>query len=382
MGTVKIGLPYNVLEAAKIRIKTAFSNKRMILMSFSSGKDSICLSNLVYTMILNGEIDKSLLRVIFFDEEGLYPSMVKSAELWHDKFEKIGVPFIWFCLPVKQNCVINGLSASESWVTWDPLEKDKWMRKPPKYAVFGSSLLKYAGEMNYQTFAAKLAAKFNAIQMLGLRCAESATRRQAIARHRPSKNMHVSPIYDWSNTDVWLYIKNNNLYFPEAYLKMYELGATRQYLRLCCFFGECSINGLRLVAELDNEFWEKINRRMPNAYLALLYWDSEMFGRSTAKRRELEADEEEVKDYRKMTLEIVYGNHKKYNIGHDTIKVLPQYAKLILNDIHLFDESLWKKTYQHLIYGDTKARFYRILRQELAVKRWEDCNKGGEVNES
>ena len=40
----------------------------------------------------------------------------------------------------------------------------------------------------------------------------------------------------------------------------------------------------------------------PNAYLAALYWDSEMFGRSSRKRKEAEKGQEQ-KDYRQ---ELIY----------------------------------------------------------------------------
>ena len=83
----------NVLEAAKRRIRNVFSNGCKIYMSFSSGKDSLCMSSLVYDMIRAGEIDRCLLRVIFIDEEGLYRSMVEAAERWRDKFQAVGVPF-------------------------------------------------------------------------------------------------------------------------------------------------------------------------------------------------------------------------------------------------------------------------------------------------
>ena len=69
----------NVLQAAKIRIRNVFANGCKIYLSFSSGKDSLCMANLVYEMILSGELDPKQLTVTFIDEEGLYPSMVDAA---------------------------------------------------------------------------------------------------------------------------------------------------------------------------------------------------------------------------------------------------------------------------------------------------------------
>ena len=76
----------NVLQAAKIRIRNVFANGCKIYLSFSSGKDSLCMANLVYEMILSGELDPKQLTVTFIDEEGLYPSMVDAAHRWRRNF--------------------------------------------------------------------------------------------------------------------------------------------------------------------------------------------------------------------------------------------------------------------------------------------------------
>ena len=110
----------NVLQAAKIRIRNVFANGCKIYLSFSSGKDSLCMANLVYEMILSGELDPKQLTVTFIDEEGLYPSMVDAAYRWRRNFLSVGAKFLWFCLPFKQVSVIDHLSSSESWITWEP----------------------------------------------------------------------------------------------------------------------------------------------------------------------------------------------------------------------------------------------------------------------
>lgn len=164
----------NVLQAAKIRIRNVFANGCKIYLSFSSGKDSLCMANLVYEMILSGELDPKQLTVTFIDEEGLYPSMVDAAHRWRRNFLSVGAKFLWFCLPFKQVCVIDHLSASESWITWEPGKEDVWMRTPPDFAIRYSPYLHHPGEMNYQTFCEK--AFRDGIQLVGLRTAESLTR--------------------------------------------------------------------------------------------------------------------------------------------------------------------------------------------------------------
>lgn len=296
MALKKVYGTQNVLEAARQRIKNVFDNGLPVYLSFSCGKDSLCLSHLIYDLILRGEISAKQLTVIFIDEEGLYPSMLEAAYRWRERFLRVGAKFEWYCLEVKQVCVIDNLSASESWITWEKSKRDVWMREPPPFAITEHPLVPYAGYCNYQTFIDNLTS--GGISLIGLRIVESVQRLYAIAKAKNiTKIRRFYPIYDWEDTDVWLYIKENNLEFPEIYIRLYEAGVSKRQLRLCCFFGDSSINGLKWVAETDPELWEKIERRYPNAYLVLLYWDSEMFRRHSRKRNKIETENDI--DYRK-----------------------------------------------------------------------------------
>lgn len=351
----------SVLDAAKTRIKNLFSTGCKVYLSFSCGKDSLVMSSLVYDLIMAGEINRKQLVVVFVDEEGLYKSMVDAAMRWRKKFMAVGVPFLWLCLPVKQVSVLDHLSASESWITWEPGKEHMWIRQPPPFAIFQHPYLHYPGEMNYQAFCKKLCA--DGVQMIGLRTAESLTRLQCISRADLSKikpGGAFYPIYDWKDDDVWLYIKERGLVFPEIYMRLYEAGVQRNQLRLCCFFGDCSTQGLRWIAETDNDLWERIQRREPNAYLVLLYWDSEMFRRSSRKRRELEEDEA-PKDYCALVKDILFLNTDKYTIASDTAKHLKSWRSLFLKTYGVAQQKHYKRMYEGLLYGDPKMRVLRIL---------------------
>ena len=365
----------NVLEAAKIRIKNAFSNGCKMYLSFSSGKDSACLASLTYDMIRAGEIDGKQLTVIFIDEEGLYPSMVQATEYWREKFLKIGVPFLWFCLPFKQVCVIDHLSASESWITWEPGKEDVWMRDPPPYAIMKSPYLHYPGEMNYQTFCAK--AFSDGISMVGLRTSESLTRHQIIAKldmNHLTKCFY--PIYDWTDDDVWLYIKQRGIPFPEIYMRLYEAGVSKKALRLCAFFGDMTTQGLRWVAETDPVLWERIQRREPNAYLVLLYWDSEMFRRQSRKRTELEGDSVK-KDYKELCRDMLFVHPERYNIARDTMAKIGSWKSLFVKSYGIATQKHYKKMYEGLLYGDPKSRVLRILWTQIYQDYNVSFKKGG-----
>ncbi len=359
MPVKKLVSTMNVLEAAKQRIQNVFSNGVKVYMSFSSGKDSLCMASITYDLIRAGKIDGKLLTVIFIDEEGIYPSMEEAAFRWKRNFESIGVKFLWLCLPFKQVSVIDHLSASESWITWEPGKEDVWVRKPPPFAVMHSPYLKYPGEMNYQTFCKRAFA--DGVQMVGIRTAESLTRLQAVSRSKlGSLGGMFYPIYDWADKDVWLYIKERNLEFPEIYMRLYEAGVAKNQLRLCAFFGDNGTQGLRWIAETDPVLWERIERREPNAYLVLLYWDSEMFRRSSHKRKELEKDEEQ-KDYKALCKDLLFLHPERYTIAPDTANKLPSYRSLFLKSYGLATDDHYKQMYEALLYGDPKSRILRIL---------------------
>ena len=168
------------------------------------------MANLVYEMILSGELDPKQLTVTFIDEEGLYPSMVDAAYRWRRNFLSVGAKFLRF-----RSLMYSHTSESSG-------KEDVWMRKPPDFAIMYSPYLHYAGEMNYQTFCSK--AFSDGIQLVGLRTAESLTRFKCIANtkmERITRGGKFYPIYDWKDSDVWLYIKERNLEFPEIYMRLY-----------------------------------------------------------------------------------------------------------------------------------------------------------------
>lgn len=347
----------NVLDAARQRIKNVFSNGVPVYLAFSSGKDSLCLSHLAYDLILRGEIDAKQLTVIFIDEEGLYQSMLDAAYRWREKFLRVGVKFWWFCLEVKQVCIIDHLSKSENWITWEKAKRDLWMREPPPFAITEHPLVPYPGYCNYQDFCKKLTR--NGLQMVGLRAAESIQRLAFMSNIKGQQNI-IYPLYDWKDNDVWLYIKENNLEFPEIYIRLYECGASKRQLRLCCFFGDNSIAGLKWVAETEPELWEKIERRYPNAYLVLLYWDSEMFRHQSRKRTEMESGTEK-QDYKAKLYDLLFVNPQNYTIPADTQKWVKQWRRLCRDFSFVMDEKLFKKSYETILAGDPKGRTFRAI---------------------
>ena len=72
----------DVVEAAKTRIRNVFRNGLPVYMSFSGGKDSLCLAQLVIDMIQAGEINPAQLTVQFIDEEAIFPCIDEKVREW------------------------------------------------------------------------------------------------------------------------------------------------------------------------------------------------------------------------------------------------------------------------------------------------------------
>ena len=91
----------DVVEAAKIRIRNVFRNGLPVYMSFSGGKDSLCLADVTLKLIQAGEIDPSLLTVHFIDEEAIFPCIEEMVKKWRKMFLMAGARFEWYCCEVK-----------------------------------------------------------------------------------------------------------------------------------------------------------------------------------------------------------------------------------------------------------------------------------------
>ena len=356
-----------VVEAAILRIKNVFSNGLPVYMSISGGKDSICMANLVYGLVRKGEIDARQLTVIFIDEEAIYDCCIESMMDWRRKFLAVGCPeFRWYCLPLKQVSCFNQLENSESWITWEPGKEDVWVRQPPPFAIRNSPYLSGVGKENYQTFLPRITK--DGIMITGVRAAESVQRLQYMSRLNLGQKgitgtNTIYPIYDWRDKDVWLYIRDNHLDIPEAYLWIYQAGGNRHSLRISNFFAADSLRGLKHVAETDPDLWRRIERREPNAYLVMLYWDTEWYKRNTRTRRKTEANDH--RDYKALVRRMLFEDFGRHFTNPTTQKVALQYKRCYTKVDGIARPKDYKQMHDALIAGDPKLRTLRAVYQNV-----------------
>lgn len=375
MALRRISSSMNVLAAARQRIKNVFANGVPVYMSFSAGKDSLVLADLTYQLIQSGAINPALLTVVFIDEEAIFDCIEATAKEWRQKFLLAGAAFQWWCIEVRHYNCFNELASDESFICWDRYRQEVWVRRPPAFAIREHVRLRPRLE-SYQEFLPKVTR--DGIMISGVRAAESVQRLQYMAKLNMgikgiTKSNTIYPIYDWKNADVWLYLKQRQLSVPDVYMKMYQVGVNRNNLRVSQFFSIDTARSLVQLNEYYPDLMERIIRREPNAYLAALYWDTEMFGRNTVNRRKNTKRQPE-KDYKALLIKMFADMPKYFNTPHKQ-EVAKNYRNLFIKTALFAKPADYKRMYEALIGGDPKRRVYRAVGQDIYGRLYNETQK-------
>ena len=352
----RLELKIDVVTAARQRIKNIFENDCEIIFSTSGGKDSICVNDLLFKMASAGEIDKSKLRILFVDEEAIYPCVEKIVLNMRKQWLTLGVPFDWYALEFKHFNCLNYLTQDESFICFDRHKKEVWIRKPPPFAIRSDARLRVVRD-TYQDFFLRV--NRGKIQITGVRAAESIQRARSIADGSLGNTGMAAPLYDWKDKDVWKYISDNGLTIPDAYLFMFQCGIAKNRMRISQFFSIDTAGSLVKMGEFYHELFDKICAREPNANLALLYYDTELFRRAKNVK--------DKTDYKQKTLELLKHPEKINYSG--AVKIIRGVKILYTQYGAHWTRKEWKAAYQILTAGDPKARSLRALRSNSVIQR-------------
>lgn len=369
----------DVVQAAEIRIKNVFKNGLPVFMSFSGGKDSLCMAQLIFNLVQRSEINPAQLTVQFIDEEAIFPCIEAKVKEWRKKFMMMGAKFEWYCCEFKHFNCFNELSNDETFICWDSTKQDVWVRQPPTFAIRSHPLFRPRIDA-YQDFLPRVC--ISGITITGIRTAESVQRLQNIATmlkagKSMTKKHQVFPIYDWTDKDVWLYLLREQVDIPDIYLYLWQSGTHRGKLRVSQFFSIDTAKSLVKMNEYYPNLMNRIIKREPNAYLAALYWDSEMFGRSSKKRKEMESNIP-MKDYKAELLKM-FGNMDTYFTTPHKMQIAVRYRKFFMCTSAITDQKDCKMIYEGLISGDPKLRTYRALYQRIYSKYISNGKKEEEI---
>ena len=283
----------NVLEASKERIKNAIESFDDFYVSFSGGKDSGVMVNLVIDVAR--EMDRLPVKVVFSDLEVIYQETVRYVMSIMDKPE---VEPYWLCIEELDD---NTSSVFERYFKiWDHTKKDLWVHPMPDkpYVIHDENMpdgLKKYMHLNDITqwsvfgIGEWFADKCNGNRIcnfIGMRSGEAYGRYMAVATHKNrikendytylTKNGYPRtwtclPIYDWEYQDVWHYYAETGKDYNHVYDSMYRMGTGFTQMRTCSAFGNEQSKTLYAWSVIEPETWDRMVTRVAGANYGKLY---------------------------------------------------------------------------------------------------------------
>ena len=290
-------LKQNVYEALLERLQFIFCEFENIYISFSGGKDSGLLLNLVLDFRKKYYPDRQI-GVFHQDFEAQYTVTTQYIERTFERIKR-EAGLYWVCLPMATRTALS--SYEMYWYPWDDTKKEQWVRQMPdkeyvinldhnpittyRYRMHQEDLAKQFGRWYRKSHGDK-----KTVCLLGIRADESLQRYSGFLNKKYGykdecwiskqfKNVWcASPLYDWKANDIW----HANYLFSYDYNKLYDLyykaGLTVSQMRVASPFNDYSKDALNLYRVIDTEIWCRLVGRVQGANFAAIYGRTKAMG--------------------------------------------------------------------------------------------------------
>ena len=277
---MKVYKNINVFDATMERIKFAFENFDNIYVSFSGGKDSGLLLNMVLDYKRKHNIKKKV-GVFHQDFEAQYQLTTEYVtKMFDDNIDDIE-PY-WVCLPMGSRCAVSNYQMY--WYPWDDKKEELWVRPMPDrpYVINLKNnpieMYKYrmSQEDLYSMFA-KWYAKHHegtTICLVGIRADESINRYRAYANTRKELMKNSQ----WTTKDVWIANAKNDYEYNKIYDLYYKAGVSISQMRVSSPYHENAKESLNLYRVLEPATWVKVVSRVNGANFAAIYGNTKLMG--------------------------------------------------------------------------------------------------------
>lgn len=294
---IKQYLAQNVYDALQERLRFIFEEFENIYLSFSGGKDSGLLLNLVLEYQKKYYPQKKI-GLFHQDFEAQYTVTTEYIERTFEKVKDEVEPY-WICLPMATRTAVS--SYEMFWYPWDDTKKEAWVRPMPKYDYVinldNNPITTYKYRMHQEDLAKQFSRWYKishgnkkTVCLLGIRADESMHRYSGFLNKKYGYKQEcwiskqfsdvwcASPLYDWSLNDVW----HANSIFHYDYNHLYDLyhmaGLQVSQMRVASPFNDYSKDSLNLYRVIDPQIWSKLVGRVQGANFAAIYGRSKAMG--------------------------------------------------------------------------------------------------------
>lgn len=279
----------DVYSAAIERLDFIFDKFEKVYVSFSGGKDSGVLLNLILDYVKRNGIKKKV-GVQILDNEANYESSLQFMKSILD-LNREYLDVYWCCMPVSLPCTVS--SYEVDWRCWGIEDEDRWVRPMPEmdYVVninnhpFGDQ---FEEGMSYDHFWDMFADWYSGgeltANLIGIRADESLNRFRAIMNaekemlngrpwtKRNAKTVYnCYPIYDWRTKDIWLANAKYEWDYNKLYDTFYMAGVPVGSMRVASPFMSESKSSLNLYRVIDGHTWARLCARVGGANFVAHY---------------------------------------------------------------------------------------------------------------
>lgn len=294
---VKAYIDKTVYEAFIDRMDFIFSEFDNIFVSFSGGKDSGLLLNLIADYMRKRGIRKRI-GLFHQDFEAQYE---KTTEFVTRMFERYApdMDAFWCCLPMASKTALSNYELF--WYPWADEDKDKWVRPMPEnpwvinkannpFDFYTEKMLQEDLYKKFSRWYKDFCGGGKTVSLIGMRADESLHRYNAIINKRyPYKGeswitgiykdvYSASPLYDWTTQDVWVANGKFGYDYNRLYDLFYKAGQSIDQMRVASPFNEWATQSLNLYRVIEPKTWAKLVGRVQGANFGAIYGSTKAMG--------------------------------------------------------------------------------------------------------
>lgn len=292
----------NVYQKSQERLKILFEEFDNITISFSGGKDSGVMLNLVIDYMRKHNITRKI-GVMHLDCEAQYQMttdyVTKTLSENQDLFE-----VHWICLPLQTHCATS--MHQSFWIPWEKAKQDIWVRQLPEncmnednhpYSFFKKGMSDYEFQEKFSTWYHESKGAKRTACLVGIRTQESLNRWRAIFSDRNYRNYNglnwtkemtknvynAYPIHDYLTEDIWTANAKFNWKYNKIYDLFYQAGVPVERMRVASPFNDWATESLKLYRVIDPDNWGRMVGRVNGVNFTGIYGGTTAMGWQSIK---------------------------------------------------------------------------------------------------